>query len=97
MNTIHNCEVEVFLKDAKGSVYSQKVGSTLAVKQLADKPKERVPKNSTSQYNIERRESKRSIQDKDTMEAEVATPTIQRVNKSKSKVLEAGSSANEYG
>ena len=44
-----------------------------------------------------KKENKRGIQDVDTMEAEVATPTVKKVSNTTSPVLEAGSSANACG
>ena len=44
VSTTHNCDVKVFLKDHKGTVYSKTVGSTLAVKQLNHKALKQSPR-----------------------------------------------------
>ena len=77
--TTNKCEVKVFLKDAKGSVHSQKVQITLTVKQLAEKPMKRAPNNNTSKENMQRKENERGLQDVDTMEGEVATHTVKEL------------------
>ena len=57
--TTHNCEVKVFLKDHKGMVYSQKVGSTLAVEQLKDKAIKRSPRTNDN-VSMRRKDNNKS-------------------------------------
>ena len=93
VSTTHNCGVRAFLKDAKGSGYSQEVGSTLVVMQLAEKVIKRAPKNNIRKNIMQRKEKKRGIKDVDMMEAEVATPTVKKFIETISPVLEAGTNA----
>ena len=82
--TTHNCEVKIFLRGSRGSVYSQNVGSTFAVKQLAEKSMKRAPKINISKNIKQRKENRRCIKDVDSMEAKVATTTVKKVTNTNS-------------
>ena len=98
VTTTHNCEVKVFLKDPKGMVYSQKVGSTLAVKQLKDKAIKQSPRTN-DKVSMQRKDNKRNLDDVENaetnnMSTHQATPIMKKLNNNNSPTLEALGGAN---
>ena len=62
--------------------------------QQAEKAMKRAPVNDINRNNKQTKESKSCLQDVDTMEEEVTTPTVKKNNNTISLVLETRSSAN---
>ena len=89
VTTTHNCDVIVFLKDPKGKVYSQKVCSTLAVKQLKDKAIKRSHRTN-DKVNMQRKaNNKRNLEDVENAETNnrsthEATPNMKKLNNNNS-------------
>ena len=101
VTTTHDCVVKVFLKDPEGMVYSQKVSSTLAVKQLKDEAIKRSPRRNNKVCMQLKDNNKRNLEDVENAETNnrsihQATSIMKKLNDNNSPTLEALGDANTW-